>query len=69
MIHIKICGLQRPEDIECANRLLPDYIGFVFAERRRRVGAERAAELRRLLDPRVHAVGVFVIEAPGRIAA
>ena len=31
MTRIKLCGLMRPEDIETANRLTPDYIGFVFA--------------------------------------
>ena len=31
MTKIKLCGLFRPEDIEAANRLKPDYAGFVFA--------------------------------------
>lgn len=58
---IKICGLSRPEDIEYANRVHPDYIGFVFWEKsRRRVTLERAAELRKLLEPGILAVGVFV---------
>ena len=30
---IKICGLRRMEDILCVNRLLPEYIGFVFASK------------------------------------
>lgn len=61
---IKICGLSRPEDIEYANRIRPDFIGFVFWEKsRRRVTAEQAAELKRRLEPGISAVGVFV-DAP-----
>lgn len=61
---IKICGLSRPEDMDYANRTMPDYIGFVFWERsRRRVSREQAAELKRLLKPEIAAAGVFV-DAP-----
>ena len=46
MTRIKLCGLMRPEDIETANRLTPDYIGFVFAGKsRRRVTQAQAEEL------------------------
>ena len=37
MTKIKICGLTRSEDIAAVNRLMPDYIGFVFAKSRRQV--------------------------------
>lgn len=58
---IKICGLSRPEDIEYANRVHPDYIGFVFWEKsRRRVNREQAAALKSKLKPGISAVGVFV---------
>ena len=58
---IKICGLTRLEDIEVANALLPDYIGFVFWERsKRNVSKEQAKELKSRLDSRIKAVGVFV---------
>jgi phosphoribosylanthranilate isomerase len=64
MTRVKICGLSREDDIEYANILLPDYIGFVFADNSpRRVSPERAARLRAELDRRVAAVGVFV-DAP-----
>ena len=33
---IKLCGLSRPQDIEAANTLMPDYVGFVFARKSRR---------------------------------
>jgi phosphoribosylanthranilate isomerase len=57
---IKICGLRRETDIAYANHCLPDYIGFVFAESRRRVDPETARSLKAGLDPRIQAVGVFV---------
>lgn len=60
MIKIKICGLLRPEDIEYVNEALPDYIGFVFARSRRQVTEEQAELLKKSLDKRIHAVGVFV---------
>ena len=70
MTRIKLCGLSRSGDIDAANALLPDFIGFVFAPKSRRyVSPETAAELRARLDPAVRAVGVFVNEPPERVAA
>ncbi len=61
MTRIKMCGLSRPEDIEAANELKPEYIGFVFAEKSRRyVTPEKAAGMKRRLSPDIQAVGVFV---------
>lgn len=60
MTKLKICGLTRRQDIDIVNGALPDYIGFVFAESRRRVTPLQAAGLKARLDPRVKAVGVFV---------
>ena len=69
MTKIKLCGLSRPDDIEAANLLKPEYVGFVFAKKSRRyVAPEQAAELSRMLSPRIPAVGVFVNEAPERVA-
>lgn len=63
MTKIKFCGLTRIEDIEAANRLKPEYIGFVFWDRSKRaVTRERAAELKSRLDPSIKAAGVFVDE-------
>lgn len=64
---IKICGLSREQDIEYANLVRPDYIGFVFARSRRQVTPEQAARLRGMLSKEVEAVGVFVDESPERI--
>lgn len=57
---IKICGLRRREDIAFANELKPDYVGFVFAESKRKVTEEEAGALRELLHPSIPAAGVFV---------
>ena len=63
MTRVKMCGLRRAEDIEAANRLMPEYIGFVFAPASRRyIAPEDAAVLRQRLRPGIRAVGVFVDE-------
>jgi phosphoribosylanthranilate isomerase len=66
---IKICGLSRIEDIRYANEARPDYIGFVFAESKRRVSAGQARKLREYLDAGITAVGVFVDSGVAEIAA
>ena len=69
MTKIKMCGLTRKEDIETVNRLKPDFIGFVFARKSKRyVTADKAKELKGLLDPGIKAVGVFVNEDPETVA-
>lgn len=61
MTKVKICGLTRSEDIECANRVKPDFIGMVFyAKSKRAVTAQQAALLKAMLAPSIKAVGVFV---------
>ncbi len=63
MTQIKLCGLRRPEDIEAANRLKPEYIGFVFARKSKRyVDPKTALSLKKSLSPSINAVGVFVNE-------
>ncbi len=65
MTKIKLCGLSQLCDIEVANGLKPDYIGFVFASKSKRyVTYEKAAELKDQLSPEIQAVGVFVDENP-----
>lgn len=69
MTKIKICGLSRPCDIQAANELGLEYIGFVFAVKSKRyVTFEKAEELKKLLCPQIQAVGVFVNEVPETIA-
>lgn len=60
MVKIKICGLRRLEDIEIANRYKPDYIGFVFADSKRKVSHDLARKLKDNLDGDIISVGVFV---------
>lgn len=70
MTKIKLCGLSRPCDVEAANGLQPDYIGFVFAPKSRRyVSMEQAAALMEQLNPAIKTVGVFVNENPETVAA
>ena len=63
MVKIKICGLKRLEDIEIVNKYMPDYMGFVFADTKRKVSHELARQLKEKLDPEIISVGVFV-DAP-----
>lgn len=61
MTKIKLCGLSRMEDIQTANKLNPDYIGFVFAAKsKRRVSHLKAAEFKSKLNTDTKAVGVFL---------
>lgn len=70
MTKIKLCGLSRPCDIQTANELMPEYIGFVFAPKSKRyIDPQQAAQLKELLSPDIRAVGVFVDETPDTVAA
>lgn len=70
MTKIKMCGLRRTEDIEFANMVKPDYIGYVFAEKSKRyITPEKAAELTKLLDGDIVTVGVFVDETMENVIA
>jgi len=61
MTKIKMCGLSRHEDIEYANKIKPDFIGFVFAEKSKRfVSSEKTEELVKNLESGIIPVGVFV---------
>ena len=61
MIKIKMCGLRRETDIEYANKLMPDYIGYVFTEKSKRyITPEKAGKLTEILNKKIISVGVFV---------
>lgn len=62
MTKIKICGLKRMKDIQVANQLNPDFIGFVFAKSKRQITAETAKTLKSMLKPTIKVCGVFVNE-------
>jgi len=59
-MRIKICGLFREEDINFVNEARPDYIGFVFAESKRKITPVLAQYLRFRLASSIVPVGVFV---------
>ncbi|MEC0181829.1 phosphoribosylanthranilate isomerase [Paenibacillus peoriae] len=62
---VKICGLQSVEVLKSMINLPVDYIGFVFADSKRRIDGAQAEELLRVLDEwtpdsKPRSVGVFV---------
>jgi phosphoribosylanthranilate isomerase len=58
-LKIKICGITNAEDALAAAELGADYVGFVFAESKRRISPEAAARIAAVLPDRTAAVGVF----------
>lgn len=62
MQKIKLCGMMKPYDIEYANRVKPDFVGFIFANTRRKISSAQAKQFREALDAEIPAVGVFVNE-------
>ncbi len=69
MTKIKFCGMTKNQDIQLANEMQPDYIGFVFAKKSKRyLSFEKAKELKAKLSPDIQAVGVFVNEEVQRVA-
>ncbi|WP_026834699.1 phosphoribosylanthranilate isomerase [Eubacterium xylanophilum] len=61
-MRVKYCGMMRDEDIRVVNKLLPEYVGFIFAESPRQITEEKARRFRDMLDKRIQTVGVFVNE-------
>ena len=69
MTLIKICGLRSLEDVEAANALGPEMVGFVLHRPSRRfVTRETLEVLSPAVDPSITKVGVFVDEDPLVIA-
>ena len=67
---VKICGLTREQDVDCAVAAGADAVGFVqYAPSARFVAANRAAELARRLPPFVTPVLLFVNASATEIAA
>lgn len=60
MVKIKICGLKRLEDIAIVNKYKPNYVGFVFADSKRKVSHDLALEMKTNLSSDIISVGVFV---------
>ncbi len=56
---VKICGLQKADDVKAAVSAGADAVGFVFAESVRRVSPGEASKLTRYLPKRVRRVAVM----------
>ncbi len=66
---VKICGIQTVETAVCCAEAGADAVGFVFAESRRKISVEKAAEIIRILPPGIDKVGVFVNNSYSDVAA
>lgn len=64
---VKICGISRKEDALYLAKSNADFIGFVFAESKRKVSPDLAKSLTSLIGNNIYKVGVFVNEIPQRI--
>lgn len=62
MTMIKVCGIKTIRDVEYVNELMPDYVGFVFAESERRLSIEPVLKMRNYINKDIKVVGVFVDE-------
>jgi phosphoribosylanthranilate isomerase len=60
MTKIKICGIQSEDDVAVVNKYMPEYVGFVFADSKRKIRQDTAKLLRNRLDRQIKSVGVFV---------
>ncbi len=56
---VKICGNTNPQDAELAVRLGADYLGFIFAESKRKINVKTAQEIMAAVKGFENYVGVF----------
>ena len=68
MTWVKICGTTSLHDAELSIDAGADALGFIFAHSARRVDAVQAAEIIAALPVAIEKIGVFVNEAPARVA-
>ena len=62
-MRVKICGIQTKEAALVAAENRADFIGFVFAESKRNIDPQTAAEIAEIIPDHVKKVGVFVNES------
>lgn len=67
---IKICGINRPRDVQYINQSQPDYVGFIvnFPKSHRSVDYNQLDVLASQVDASIKKVGVFVNESAEKIA-
>jgi len=69
MTKMKFCGLRTLDDIDAVNKILPEYVGFVFVPKSKRyVTPTQVEKFRGVLDKKIIAVGVFVNEKISTVA-
>lgn len=57
---IKLCGMMEAKEIQKANELAVDFVGYIFAKGRfRTIDIDTAKEFTKLLSPEITPVGVF----------
>lgn len=69
MPRVKICGNTNPGDALLAKELGADFIGLIFAESKRKVSVDRAAEIIRAITPFEQVVGVFANQPKQEVEA
>ena len=62
VIFVSESGIKTREDIELLEKYQPDYVGFVFAGKKRKITYDQAKELKKGLLSSIQVVGVFVNE-------
>src|SRR5665648_157934 len=60
MTKVKICGITSLSDINLINLYMPDYVGFVFAESKRKITINNFELLFENLNKKIVPVGVLV---------
>lgn len=65
-MEIKICGINRPQDVDYANTSRPDYVGFIvnFPKSHRSVNDDELKNLSQAVNPGIQKVGVYVDSSP-----
>ncbi|UXH44814.1 phosphoribosylanthranilate isomerase [Rossellomorea vietnamensis] len=67
MTKVKVCGIRRQVEAEWALNAGADAIGFVFAESKRKVDVEKAAQISKSVSTDLLKIGVFVNESKERL--
>lgn len=69
MTWVKICATTNLRDAQASVTAGANALGFIFAQSRRRINVETAADIIAAVPAEVEKIGVFVNETPERVAA